>query len=85
MWAHGNGGNVANRAEVIVALAARGLDVVAFDYRGYGKSGGFDRIANVADMAFHYVELFDALGLDEVYLAGHSMGGWVTALTAARA
>jgi uncharacterized protein len=40
LWSHGNGGNVANREDVIVALAARGLDVFAYDYRGYGNSDG---------------------------------------------
>ncbi|MFI5399243.1 MAG: alpha/beta hydrolase [Candidatus Binatia bacterium] len=37
---HGNGGNIAGRADVLLALAARGLNVLAYDYRGYGKSGG---------------------------------------------
>src|SRR5690606_18152751 len=40
LWSHGNGGNVANREDVLVALAARGLDVFAYDYRGYGLSEG---------------------------------------------
>jgi alpha-beta hydrolase superfamily lysophospholipase len=40
IWSHGNGGNIAGRADVLLALAARGLNVVAYDYRGYGKSGG---------------------------------------------
>jgi fermentation-respiration switch protein FrsA (DUF1100 family) len=40
LWSHGNGGNVANREEIVLALAARGLDVLAYDYRGYGKSSG---------------------------------------------
>ena len=31
---------------------------------GFGKSGGFDQIDTIEDMAFHYVELFDALGLE---------------------
>src|SRR4051812_3675204 len=33
---------------------------------GFGQSGGFDDVDTVADLAYHYVELFDALGLDEV-------------------
>ena len=47
VWAHGNGGNVANRGDVVVALAARGLNVLAFDYRGYGKSDGAPSEAGV--------------------------------------
>jgi pimeloyl-ACP methyl ester carboxylesterase len=51
---------------------------------GFGGSGGFDQIDRVEDMAFHYVELFDALGLDEVVLGGVSLGGWVAAEFAVR-
>src|SRR5947207_10090483 len=51
---------------------------------GFGKSGGFDQIDTIEDMAFHYIELFDALGLDEVCLGGVSIGGWIAAEFAAR-
>jgi uncharacterized protein len=37
---HGNGGNVGDRVEAIALLAAAGFDVLAFDYRGYGRSSG---------------------------------------------
>lgn len=51
---------------------------------GFGKSGGFDQITSIEDMAFHYVEMFDALGLDEVILGGVSLGGWIAAEFAVR-
>jgi pimeloyl-ACP methyl ester carboxylesterase len=51
---------------------------------GFGESGGFDQIDTIEDMAFHYVELFDALGLDEVMLGGVSLGGWIAAEFACR-
>jgi hypothetical protein len=40
IWSHGNGGNIAGRTDVLLALAARGLNVLAYDYRGYGRSAG---------------------------------------------
>ena len=40
VWSHGNGGNIANRADTILALQARGVSVLAYDYRGYGRSQG---------------------------------------------
>ena len=40
VYFHGNGGNLSLWCEVLVALASRGFDVVAFDYRGYGMSTG---------------------------------------------
>ncbi len=51
---------------------------------GFGKSGGFDLIDTIEDMAFHYLELFDTLGLDEVCLGGVSLGGWIAAEFAVR-
>jgi pimeloyl-ACP methyl ester carboxylesterase len=40
LWSHGNGGNIAGRVDVLCALAARGVGVLAYDYRGYGRSEG---------------------------------------------
>src|SRR5206468_8482787 len=40
VWSHGNAGNIAGRVDVGLALAARGIDVLAYDYRGYGRSEG---------------------------------------------
>src|SRR5688572_14146401 len=37
---HGNGGNVGDRVPHIEYLNAAGFDVLAFDYRGYGRSTG---------------------------------------------
>jgi pimeloyl-ACP methyl ester carboxylesterase len=51
---------------------------------GFGNSGGFDEIDTIEDMAFHYVELFDALGLEQVCLGGVSLGGWIAAEFACR-
>jgi pimeloyl-ACP methyl ester carboxylesterase len=51
---------------------------------GFGQSGGFDQIDTIEDMAFHYVEMFDALGLEEVILGGVSLGGWIAAEFAVR-
>lgn len=58
--------------------------VLAPMHPGFGQSGGFDQIDTIEDMAFHYVELFDALGLDEVILGGVSLGGWIAAEFAVR-
>jgi fermentation-respiration switch protein FrsA (DUF1100 family) len=40
VYFHGNGGNVSYLGWVGEALAARGFDVLLFDYRGYGRSEG---------------------------------------------
>jgi pimeloyl-ACP methyl ester carboxylesterase len=63
---------------------AKQFRVLVPTHPGFGQSGGFDQIDRIEDMAFHYVELFDALGLDQVILGGVSLGGWIAAEFAVR-
>jgi pimeloyl-ACP methyl ester carboxylesterase len=63
---------------------AKKFRVLVPTHPGFGKSGGFDEIDTVEDMAFHYVELLDALGLDQVIMGGVSLGGWIAAEFACR-
>ena len=63
---------------------AKRFRVLVPTHPGFGQSGGFDDIDTVEDMAFHYVELFDALGLDQVILGGVSIGAWIAAEFAVR-
>jgi pimeloyl-ACP methyl ester carboxylesterase len=51
---------------------------------GFGASGGFEKVDSIEDMAFAYAELFDALGLEQFVLVGHSLGGWIAAEYAIR-
>ena len=51
---------------------------------GFARSGGFEQIADIEDMAFHYIDMLDALGLDQVCLGGVSLGGWLAAEIAVR-
>ncbi|HVS37641.1 MAG TPA: alpha/beta hydrolase [Gemmataceae bacterium] len=63
---------------------AKHFTVYVPTHPGFGKSGGFEQIDSVEDMAFHYIELFDALGLGEMILGGVSLGGWIAAEIAVR-
>ena len=40
VYFHGNGGNLSVWAPVVAGIAERGYSVLAFDYRGYGRSSG---------------------------------------------
>jgi pimeloyl-ACP methyl ester carboxylesterase len=63
---------------------AKRFHVYVPTHPGFGKSEGFDQIDTIEDMAFHYLELFEALGLDKVILGGVSLGGWIAAEFAVR-
>jgi pimeloyl-ACP methyl ester carboxylesterase len=63
---------------------AKQFRVLVPTHPGFGRSGSLEGIDSIEDMAFHYVGLFDALGLDEVILGGVSLGGWIAAEVAVR-
>jgi fermentation-respiration switch protein FrsA (DUF1100 family) len=80
IWSHGNGGNIASRTDVLLALAARGLNVLAYDYRGYGKSSGRPSEAGV----YHDAEaVYDSerrrgVSAARIICFGESLGGAVS-------
>lgn len=41
-------------------------------------------IDTIDDFVFHYVEMLDALGLDNIHLVGNCVGGWIAAEIAVR-
>ncbi len=47
LFAHGNAGNLSHRADLLVRLQQMGVAVLAFDYRGYGRSAGSPTEAGV--------------------------------------
>ena len=78
---HGLGGNTANWAFTIPALAAK-YHVIALDQVGFGKS---DRVM-LKYRVGTYVDFLDKfmseLKIERASLVGNSLGGWVAALTA---
>jgi pimeloyl-ACP methyl ester carboxylesterase len=59
-------------------LAAR-ADVLAPSHPGHGGAPAADWIEHVSDLAFHYLDLLDTLGLERVHVVGASFGGWIAA------
>jgi pimeloyl-ACP methyl ester carboxylesterase len=87
---HGFPGNEKN-LDVAQAIRRAGWNAVTFNYRGaWGSPGAFHFAQNPEDADAVLAFLRDPanaakLGIDtkRIVLAGHSMGGWVTVLTAA--
>ena len=88
---HGLPGNEKN-PDLAQAVRRAGWNAVTFNYRGsWGSPGNFRFAQNLEDAAavLEYLRApshASAPGIDtrRIVLAGHSMGGWVTALTASK-
>jgi alpha-beta hydrolase superfamily lysophospholipase len=79
LWAHGNGVSIARRPHVLQELAARGLDVLAFDYRGCGRSTGRLSEAGLYSDAVAAYDSERARGVppSRIVAFGESLGGVV--------
>jgi pimeloyl-ACP methyl ester carboxylesterase len=82
VYLHGSGGNRAAGTEVAARLVPLGFEVVAFDSRGHGESGG-----EVCTYGYHekrdLSRVLDRLGASRVILVGVSLGGAVALQEAA--
>jgi pimeloyl-ACP methyl ester carboxylesterase len=63
---------------------ARSFRVIAPAHPCCAGSDEDDDIETMDDLAFRYAETMDALGLDEVAIAGACVGGWIAAELAVR-
>jgi 2-hydroxy-6-oxonona-2,4-dienedioate hydrolase len=79
---HGTGGHLEAYARDIAGLAAD-FRVTAYDMVGHGWSDLPDTPYTIDVLSDHLIGLMDALGIGVAHLSGESLGGWVTAWTAA--
>jgi fermentation-respiration switch protein FrsA (DUF1100 family) len=88
VFSHGNTGAIGHHLGFVIWLAEAGYNVLMYDYRGFGKSGGIvDRRGMVDDVkaAFAYAQSRSDVNADRLVSYGHSLGGAksVTALAEA--
>lgn len=77
LWAHGNAGNITGRAPHAHEIAARGVSVFLFDYRGYGKSEGTPSEQGIyrdAEAAYAFVTGELGVPARRLVLLGRSLG-----------
>ncbi len=81
VFCHGNTGNLTTSADVIPHLLEAGINVLFFDYRGFGKSTGrttFRGVISDGVTASRFHDRIRPKGLPSV-LYGYSLGGGVAA------
>lgn len=77
LYLHGSGD--AGVWQPVFDELARDFDVIRPDHPGYGFSEDGRGIDTVHDLAFFYLDLLDALGVDGTAVIGSSLGGWIAA------
>lgn len=80
VFCHGNSGSIGDRIGLYLELRRLKVNVLAFDYRGYGRSDGKPSerglFADVRSACDHVVAE-RGIGLERLVLFGHSLGGAV--------
>ncbi len=82
LFCHGNAGNISHRLGAVAGFRRFGLDVLIFDYRGYGRSSGRpseDGLYGDAETAWRYLTRTRGVRPNRVVLYGESLGGAVAA------
>jgi uncharacterized protein len=81
LYCHGNTGNLTNPAHLMPHLLDSGINVLLFDYRGYGRSSGTATMSGVIEdtlAAARYHEQIRPKNLPTI-LYGFSLGGAIAA------
>lgn len=86
LFCHGNAGNISHCLPLIKTLHDAGCSVLAFDYRGFGKSGGKPSEQGTYDdaqAAWDYLVKERRVPAERIVVFGWSLGGAVAARLAA--
>lgn len=81
LYFYGNTGNLTNTAHVVPHFLAAGINVLTFDYRGYGRSTGRPTLTGVVKDGLAAAQLHDAIRPPELpsMAYGFSLGGAIAA------
>lgn len=78
-----HGGGIVEGFDCLLPIAER-FRLIAPLMPGYGRTALDPPVRSRDDAVAHIAAVLDGLGLEETVLAGHSLGGWLAAATAAR-
>ena len=85
LFCHGNGGNLTSRPGYYRAILETGVSLLAFDYRGYGRSGGEPSEAGTYTDAATAYQWLRTRGFapERILVWGESLGGGIASQLAA--
>lgn len=86
LFCHGNGGNISHRLETLLLLNRLGMNMLIFDYQGYGLSTGSPSEQGTYDAArggWDWLVETRAEAPERIVVMGRSLGGAVAAQLAA--
>ena len=76
VYSHGNAGSLPHHFVFVYWLVDAGYNVMMYDYRGYGKSGGeISKVGIVEDAKAAYLYTSERPDVDGIISMGHSLGG----------
>ncbi len=82
LFCHGNAGNISHRLASIEFFNRMGLDVLIFDYQGYGLSDGSPSEAGTyadSQAAWRYLTEVKGIAPERIIIFGRSLGGALAA------
>jgi uncharacterized protein len=78
VYSHGNAGSLGHHLGYTMWLTQSGYQVLMYDYRGFGKSGGVpsrEGLIRDAEAAFAYAGKHEDIAGGKIFSLGHSLGG----------
>ena len=87
VYSHGNAGSMAYHLWGVHWLVKGGFNVLMYDYRGYGKSGGTitrEGLVKDVEAAFGYIRSRADIDKQRIVSFGHSLGGALSLTAVAR-
>ncbi len=81
LYCHGNTGNLTNTAYVMPHLLESGINILVFDYRGFGRSTGSPSLSGIIDDGVAAARMHEKIRPKHIpsILYGFSLGGAIAA------
>jgi len=87
MFCHGNSGNISHRQYIVAFCQQFELNLLIFDYRGFGRSSGIPTKRNLkkdGEAAYKYLTEYHDINYKNIIIWGESLGGFVATWTASK-